>query len=349
MKLNTKNIFLSSKKLVQKTKTKNIKKSKKNYPFTNSNKAIKKLSSNNNINSNKNKKTLQSSNKKVNPFILSSEENQDLKYSKLSKFSIQKIIINLDFDEKNDKNDLFEDSYVNNMVLTSESDSNKGNKDNIIYKQNQNELCLERVNNLFKKSNLKSTIIVDNNGNNNLNFEQKRIINDYFNKKRNNINNVNNSNKKDFKKFHHSNTRKISTEIYKDNNIFNKFSRLKSATIGNISKNFNNDKIIIEKKITNKNKNEIENYSKNKNNYINIENNYEVKNKKRKIYKKMKSAKINSYFFINSDKFIIKKEEKTKVEEENNSLFENNSHCSFSSSFLGSSMDEDFYKALNNN
>ena len=46
---------------------------------------------------------------------------------------------------------------------------------------------------------------------------------------------------------------------------------------------------------------------------------------------------------------LLIKRKKKKVEEENNSLFENNSHCSFSSSFLGSSMDEDFYKALNNN
>ena len=39
--------------------------------------------------------------------------------------------------------------------------------------QNHNELDLEQLCNLFKNSSLKSTIIVDKNGNNNLNDEQK--------------------------------------------------------------------------------------------------------------------------------------------------------------------------------
>ena len=345
MKLNTKNIFLSSS---QKTKTKIQKKAKINSPFINSDKVTKKkYNSNKNINSNKNKKILQNSNKKVNPFISSSDKNQNTKYSKLSKFSTQKIKINLDFDEKNDKNDLFEDSYVNNMALTSESDTNnyKGNKDNINYKQNQNELDFEELNNLFKKSSLKSTIIVDNNGNNNLDFEQKKIIIDYFNKKRNNVNNINNinNNKKYLNNFQRSKTRKISTQIYRENNLFNKIYRLKSATIDNINKSINKNKKI-EK---NQNKNIIEN--QNKNNYINLEINYDIDNKNRKKYKKTKSTKINSCFFINNEKYNIKKEEKTKVEKDKNSFLENNSHFSFDSSFLGSSMDEDFYKTLNNN
>lgn len=348
MKLNTKNIFVSSssKKIAQKKKNQNQKKSKINSPFINSNKVTQKLNSNNNINFNKNKKTLQNSNKKVNPFILPSEKNQDLKYhSKLSKFPTQKIKINIDIDVKNDKNDLFEDSYVNNMALTSESDTNnnKGNKENINNKQNQNELGLEGFN-LFKKSNLKSTIIVDDNGNNNLDIEQKKIINDYFNKKKMIINNVN-SNKKYFNNFQRSKTRKVSTQIYRDNNLFNKIYRLKSGTIGNIDKNINNDKTI-EKKVPNKNI--IESYSKNNNNHTNIENNYDIGNKNRKIIKKMKSTKINSCFFINKEKFLSKKIE-TKVEKENNSFLDNNSYYSFDSSFLGSSMDEDFYKTLNNN
>ena len=345
MKLNTKNIFASSSS--KKTKNLNQKKSNLNSPVINSNKISKKnLDSNGDKKSNKNKKILHNSNKKVNPFILSSEKNEknkDLKFSKL-KFSNKKIKINLEFDEKKNKNDLFEDSYVSNMALTSESDTNnnKGNKENINTCKNQNELGLDEINNLFKKSNLKSTIIVDNNGNNNLDFEQMKIIKDYFNKKINNNNNVNN-NKKSFNNFQRSKTRKTSTQISKENNLINKFYHLKSATIGTI--NSNNEKKI-EKKFQNKNR--IEACSKSKNNYINIENNYVVENKKIKIYKKMKSTKLNSCFFINNDKNNIKKEEKTKIEE-NNSFLENNSHFSFDSSFLGSSMDEDFYKNLNNN
>ena len=349
MKLNTKEIFESSSSS-QKTKNQNQKKSNLNSPVINSNKISKQKfnsNKNSNSNSNKNKKILHNSNKKVNPFILSlekNEKNKDVKYTKLSKFSNQKTKINLDFDEKKDKNDLFEDSYVSNMALTSESDTNnnKGNKENINTCQNQNELGLDGIDNLFKKSSLKSTIIVDNNGNNNLDFEQMKIIKDYFDKKINNNNNVNN-NKKYFNNFQRSKTRKISTQIFRDNNLFNKFYRLKSATIGNI--NTNNDKKM-EKKFQNKYK--IEGCSKGKNNFINIENNYDVENKNRKKYKKMRSTKINSCFFINNEKNNIKKEEKIKVEE-NNSFLENNSHFSFDSSFLGSSMDEDFYKTLNDN
>ena len=83
-------------------------------------------------------------------------------------------------------NNFFEDSYINNLLLTSESDSKKVkpkiNKNKNINNQNKETIC-----NLFKKTNLKSTIIIDNKGNNNLNLEQKKMISNYFNKKNKNF------------------------------------------------------------------------------------------------------------------------------------------------------------------
>ena len=58
--------------------------------------------------------------------------------------------------------------------------------------QNQNEFDIETLVNLFKykSSKLKSTIIMDDNGNNNLNSEQKKFIMDCFDKKIKMENNV---------------------------------------------------------------------------------------------------------------------------------------------------------------
>lgn len=69
---------------------------------------------------------------------------------------------------------------LNNILLTSESESNQNNKYDI------EELCK-----LFKDSKLKSTIIMDNNGNNKLNSEQEKFIKDYLDKKDKLQNNIN--------------------------------------------------------------------------------------------------------------------------------------------------------------
>ena len=94
--------------------------------------------------------------------------------------------INIDFFKSKD---LFNDdeSYIDNLLLTRESDSNKyeykirGDKKEKTYTK-KDEPNFELYN-LFKGSNLKNTIVIDDNGNNNLDFEQKKIIDDYFNQK----------------------------------------------------------------------------------------------------------------------------------------------------------------------
>ena len=347
MKLNTKNIFKSySLKTSPKPKIKNEHNSKLSSPFIKINKAT-----NNKTNTNSNfKRTLfHNSNKNVNPFSQSSENSQDFKYVKLAKKPRKKSKFKLDSIEKND---LFEDSYNNNMALTNESDNNENNinnkdkkvnsdKDNQkLIQKKQKELSFEQLYDLFKKSSLKSTIIVDNNGNNNLDIEQKKIIEDYFNKKTTKT-------KKRVNNFTHS-IRKISTQINKDNKLlFNRINHYKTSTIDTNDKT--NSMNIKSGNHNVKNNLNVKNV-KFKNNCIKIKENLMEDNKPLSSkFKKMRSTQINPCLFIFDDNLIIEKEIIKKEENnEKNSIFENDSNISFDSSFLGSSFDEDFYKNFNN-
>ena len=346
MKLNTKNLFelSSSLKTTPKTKIKNTHRAKLSSPYIPVNKVPKNKA---NTNSNLKQKFFQNSNKKINPFSESSERSHDLKFIKLTKISsTKKTKMKL---ETLEKNDLFEDSDVNNMALTNESDNNNNDNNNKEKKRNsdksnnnknipisQKEFEFEELYNVFKKSSLKSTIIIDNDGNNNLDFEQKKIIEDYFNKKtsKNCINNFVRP------------IRKIPTQIYRDNNlIFNRINHYKNVNNNNNKYNPNtfNAK-------TSKNKNLNINNMKFKNNCVKIkENLLEDNNKFSSNYKKMKSTKIESFILLDNEKLIIKKGKIQKEEDENNSIFENESNNSFDSSFLGSSFDDDFYKNFNKN
>ena len=348
MKLNTKNIFKdSSLKATPKIKTKNPKKKKMTTPYLKEEKISNK---NPNTTSSLKRKLFQTSNKKINPFSLTSDKNQDLKNPKINKLSTtKKVKINIDTDVIDKNDDLFEDSFGNNLVLTSESDTNdnnnKDNKDKLTEKNqnNKNGLGIKEICQLFKKSVLKSTIIVDDDGNNNLDFEQKKIIDDYFNKKANLIKNKKGINtiNGDFKR---QRIRKIPTQIYKDNNLlFNKLCHIKCSTIDCIDKtvNLNSKKKSIIKNVNKK-------IIKSKNNIIKINNNalkikehyFGDKNKNNFDNNRIKSSKINAFILINDGN--IKKRE----ENEKNSIFENSS-LSLDSSFLGSSLDDDFYKNFN--
>ena len=83
MKLNTKKIFeASSSKVTPKIKTKKPKTIKMSMPYLKGNK----ISKNDlNINSSIKQKLFQTSNKKINPFSLTSDKNKDVKTSKTSK------------------------------------------------------------------------------------------------------------------------------------------------------------------------------------------------------------------------------------------------------------------------
>ena len=177
MKLNTKNLFVSSTRMTPKTTMRKPKKSVLESPLT------KIKSSNNKLSRNTNSikpKSFHYTNKNVNPFIQSSNKVHEIKYIKKEKLpNSQKVISKID---TRGKNNLFENSFINSFLLTSQTDTNdkklQNNGNNL--KNNKKEYDTEEKGNIFKRTSLKS--IVDNNGNNNLVLEQKKIINDYFQK-----------------------------------------------------------------------------------------------------------------------------------------------------------------------
>lgn len=341
MKLNTNNIFNSSLKTTPKIKNKKPIKPKLSSPFVNMN-----LNSKNktNANSKVKDKLFKTSNKKNNPFIQTLDEDHKLKFIKPLKKSTKKVITIQP--NKEEKENLFEDSYINNIMLTSGSDTLENNRKDKENELNQKELSYEQLCNLYKQSNLKSTIIIDDNGNNNLDAEQINLINNYFNKK-------NNINKKFRNNCIYKNIKIIPTQINKDSNtLVNRINHLKSSTIDTNDKTNN-----INTKINNIiKKNKIVNSKKDKNIYIKIKEDFdENKNKTAKNHSnlkptKMKTCLLVNKFLINDDNLVIeKKNKKGKQETEKNSIFEASSDQSFNSSFLGSSFDEHFYQNLNQN
>ena len=79
-------------------------------------------------------------------------------------------------------NNTEEISDFNNLASTLESES---------IKQRNEPFDVEKLCDEFKNSALRSTFIIDYDGNNYVNFEQKKIIEDYFDKKKNLENNIN--------------------------------------------------------------------------------------------------------------------------------------------------------------
>ena len=253
----------------------------------------------------------------------------------------QKVISKID---TRGKNNLFENSFINSFLLTSQTDTNdkklQNNGNNL--KNNKKEYDTEEKGNIFKRTSLKSTIIVDNNGNHSLDLKQKKIINDYFQK-------VNINTKINAKNFIRPKIRKMTTQININNNnkILNTFKKMKSSTIVNNQKTIKFNRKI-KKALTIKNinynfKNNIKNQLKKKGNTIQDKN--KTKSKKMESYNKL-----YDFFFIKCEKFNILNKNlrinEVESDDNSNSLFENNS-SSFDSSFLGSSIDNDFYQNLN--
>lgn len=195
---------------------------------------------------------------------------------------------------------------LNNILLTSESESNQNNKYDI------EELCK-----LFKDSKLKSTIIMDNNGNNKLNSEQEKFIKDYLDKKDKLQNNIN-----------QCSINSIKVQNYNHNNILlKKKSGAENKALNLKYRNFDLDKF--------------------RNDLLNIDKNGIINNNKPFL-----STKNNNRF---KDLLIYdeKNEENEEIntdsideDKENNSMFENCTNKSFDSSFLGSSIAEDFYQTF---
>ena len=188
-----------------------------------------------------------------------------------------------------------EKNYFKDILLTSEFDSNLNNENEI------ETLCK-----IFQSSKLKSTIIMDNNGNSNLNNEEKKFIEDYLDKKE-----------------------KLENKIKK--------CKINSIKV----QNYNHNDILLKQKTSS---NKAINFKFMKNDFLTIDNNKRKISNKPILYNKQKN-KI-SYFF----KFNGKSEdenEKADNDKENNSMFENCTNKSFDSSFLGSSLAEDFLLPFN--
>jgi hypothetical protein len=342
MKLNTEKLFISSSlKSTPKTKYKNSQKANINSNALTSNKKTKNKVK---TNSKTKQKLFPKSNKKINPFTQSTGKKLCSKFvNPVKKRNSEKILIFKFNEEEEEKNDLFDDSYSRNIMLTCDSKINKSSNKRKIIKRintansNENRLKLEKVGNLYKKSNLKATIIIDGNGNNNLDLEQKNLIKNYFNKK------TNESEKP--KNFLRSNFRKIPTQIYNDNNnIFNKIFHLKSSTIDTSDRtNGTTNKL---NKFLNKNHLTSKNIStKIKDNDKNEDNNIKIKNKSKFANFKTTCLLINDLLVKDKSNLSPEKENKKKIEED--SVFEASLNLSFDSSFLGSSFDNDFYQNLN--
>lgn len=187
MKLSTKKIFTSSKKAKNPLNKKSKLSITKSVPINKSNQSSTEKKENSNQKSNKKNNTASN---KINPFNenLSKSNNQNNFLRKKLQSSKEQI---LKF-SKNDNNDTrpnteHENNTVNDNALNDEFTLEEKNKN-----QNQNEFDIETLVNLFKykSSKLKSTIIMDDNGNNNLNSEQKKFIMDCFDKKIKMENNV---------------------------------------------------------------------------------------------------------------------------------------------------------------
>lgn len=285
MELNTKKLFTPKIKYILKREQKNNNKTK--YSFQNSKSKCKFKSSN--PSHKLIKKTITSN---INPFNRTIKINEGLIKKKFHRNSIinnnQKQYIKLI-----KSNDLFNDSNTNILPLTAESDSikyeqvneekdNKENKYLNINKHNFNDLYK-----LFKKSVLKSTIIIDNNGNNNLNLEQKKFIDKYINKRTHRI--------KKLKNMKHFKINSIPIQTYKENNILFRNEIIKNPN--NIKKDNTNYKQTIS--------------------HNNLKYNFNIEN-------------------------IFKKNDKE------NSLFEVCTNNSLDSSFLGSCINDGFYKEFIN-
>ena len=165
MKLNTKKLFLQPKK-PKYTSNKHVKLSPS--CFTTKEKSNQSSQDKNNT-PNQNSSSKNNPKSKVNPFnenITHTNRQKIINHKKTKSSKNQKF--QLDFLKLKEKGN----PYNNNLVISTEPDS----------KQNE-EFDIEKLIDIFKSSKLKSTVIMDKNGNNNLNPEQKKFIKDYFDKK----------------------------------------------------------------------------------------------------------------------------------------------------------------------
>lgn len=215
--------------------------------------------------------------------------------------------LNLDIFQTSDN--ILEDSVCCNDVFAGEENSNKYE---YLLKEQKIKKIIENDDKffpLFQKSNFKKTIIIDKKGNNNLNIPKKFFFQEEKYKKNKNIKKpINNKPKKE----------------YFSTNLLLTFANKKNKNV--LKKNKNN---------TTKNIND--DFRENKG--LKIQN---------ILYKKLFSTEK----YIQKDSLEInngknKKGKEEKKVPEDSSIFEDYTYKSLDSSFLGSSLGENFYKYLN--
>ena len=291
---------LSTKKLFKSTQKPKYSKMQKQKPSA--------VNSNSKINPNHTSKIGQMSSKtilmKINPF------NSDNKIRKQQKHITTKLPT-LQLKSPNDKNLLSDlDNNANNYynLPNNESDSNKQIHDE--------EMDIEVLRNLFHSSKLNKALIMDDQGNNNIDSEQKQLIKNCIDEKDRLEKNIKNCK-----------INSIKTQKYHENNIFSKQKN-------NIDKKASNLKY---KKLDVKDKEVIRScYRVNtvKNKKLNFDKNILI-NRKSNGFK-------NLIIFTETKCIEDTKNSEMNKDKENNSIFENCTNKSLDSSFLGSSMADVF-------
>lgn len=280
---------LSTKKLFKSTQKPNYSKIQKQKPSA--------VNSNNKINPNHTSKIGQMSSKtilmKINPF------NSDNKIRKQQKHITTKLPT-LQLKSPNDKNLL---SDLDNNV-----DSNKQIHDE--------EMDIEVLRNLFHSSKLNKALIMDDQGNNNIDSEQKQLIKNCIDEKDRLEKNIKNCK-----------INSIKTQKYHENNIFSKQKN-------NIDKNASNLKY---KKVDVKDKEVIRSRYR-----VNTVRNKKLNFDKNILINRKSNGFKNLIIFTETKCIEDTKNSKMNKDKENNSIFENCTNKSLDSSFLGSSMADVF-------
>ena len=293
MKLSTKKLFKST----QKPKYSKIQKQKPSA-----------VNSNNKINPNHTSKIGQMSSKtilmKINPF------NSDNKIRKQQKHITTKLPT-LQLKSPNDKNLLSDlDNNANNYfnLPNNESDSNKQIHDE--------EMDIEVLRNLFHSSKLNKALIMDDQGNNNIDSEQKQLIKNCIDEKDRLEKNIKNCK-----------INSIKTQKYHENNIFSKQKN-------NIDKKASNLKY---KKLDVKDKEVIRSSYR-----VNTVRNKKLNFDKNILINRKSNGFKNLIIFTETKCIEDTKNNEINKDKENNSIFENCTNKSLDSSFLGSSMADVF-------
>ena len=281
MKLSTKKIFESTKKRKYSKKIK-LKSSIVNPQI--------KIESNH-INKNEKIGVISIPNKYVNTTITKINP-----FNPFNNISRNKKLMNLKTKENQLKKDKILFNTLEENILSIKFDLNMQNNDK--------EMDIEEPSNIFLDSKLKKVIIMDNQGNNNIDSEQKQFIKNCFDEKN-----------------------KLEKNIKQ-----RKFASLKTMNfhVNNLSKNKNYDIKAINSFRTTKRINTV------KNKTINIG--------KSNLFKKNSFGLKNLIIFLETKNKEDENKKKIDEERENNSMFENCTNKSFDSSFLGSSMDDDLFK-----